>query len=102
MAHFLFTPLYGLNHFISAPIRIFIFSNRIEMVSPGHLPNNLTIENIKAGNSNIRNPILASFATKLLPYRGLGDGIRRAIKAYPAIDLIDDRENNLFKVIIHL
>jgi len=90
------------DYFISAPIRIFVFSNRIEMVSPGHLPNNLTIENIKAGNSNIRNPILASFATKLLPYRGLGNGIRRAIKAYPAIDLIDDRENNLFKVIIHL
>ena len=35
------------------------------------LPNNLTIENIKAGNSNMRNPILASFAAKLLPYRGL-------------------------------
>jgi ATP-dependent DNA helicase RecG len=64
--------------FISAPIRIFIFSDRIEIISPGHLPNNLTIENIKNGNSNIRNPILASFATKLLPYRGLGNGIRRA------------------------
>lgn len=88
------------DYFISAPIRIFIFSNRIEIISPGHLPNNLTIANIKSGNSNIRNPILASFATKLLPYRGLGNGIRRAIKAYPNIEFVDDRDNNLFKVII--
>lgn len=85
---------------ISAPIRIFVFRNRIEIISPGHLPNNLTIENIKAGNSNIRNPILASFATKLLPYRGLGNGIRRAVKEYPSLEFVDDRDNNLFKVII--
>lgn len=88
------------DYFVSAPIRIFIFSDRIKIISPGHLPNNLTIENIKSGNSNIRNPILTSFATKLLPYRGLGNGIRRALKAYPDIDFIDDREGNLFKCII--
>lgn len=89
------------DYFITAPIRIFIFSNRIEIISPGHLPNNLTIQNIKSGNSNIRNPILASFATKLLPYRGLGNGIRKAVKSYPDIDFIDDRENNLFRVVIN-
>jgi ATP-dependent DNA helicase RecG len=88
------------DYFITAPIRIFIFGNRIEIISPGNLPNNLTIQNIKSGNSNIRNPILASFATKLLPYRGLGNGIRRAVKAYPDIDFFDDRESNLFKVVI--
>lgn len=88
------------DYFISAPIRIFVFANRVEIISPGHLPNNLTIENIKAGNSNIRNPILASFATKLLPYRGLGNGIRRAIKEYPTLEFIDDREGCLFTVII--
>ncbi len=90
------------DYFISAPIRIFIFANRIEIISPGNLPNNLTIQNIKSGNSNIRNPILASFATRLLPYRGLGNGIRRALKAYPGIEFIDDRENNFFKVIISI
>lgn len=90
------------DYFISAPIRVFVFLNKIEIISPGHLPNNLTVENIKSGNSNIRNPILASFATKLLPYRGLGSGIRRALKSYPNIDLIDDRENNLFRVAINL
>lgn len=67
---------------------------------PRHLPNHLTIENIKAGNSNMRNPILASFAAKLLPYRGLGSGLLRALRAWPQIELIDDRAGNLFKVIV--
>lgn len=88
------------DYFISAPIRIFIFSDRIEIISPGHLPNNLTIENIKNGNSNIRNPILASFATKLLPYKGLGSGIRRVLKAYSKIEFVEDRNGNTFKAII--
>lgn len=88
------------DYFISASIRLFVFDDRIEIISPGHLPNSLTIEHIKNGNSNIRNPVLASFAAKILPYRGLGNGIRRAIKAYPAIDFIDDRDGNLFKVVI--
>ena len=88
------------DYFVSAPVRIFIFKDRIEIISPGHLPNNLTIENIKSGNSNIRNPILSSYATKILPYRGLGTGIRRALKAYPEIDFEDDHSGNQFKVTI--
>ena len=88
------------DYFISAPIRIFLFRNRVEIISPGYLPNNLTIENIKSGNSNIRNPILASYATKILPYRGLGTGIRRALQKYPEIDFENDLDGNQFKVII--
>ncbi|KEQ11786.1 RNA-binding domain-containing protein [Endozoicomonas numazuensis] len=88
------------DYFISAPVKLLVFADRIEIISPGHLPNNLTVDNIKMGNSNVRNPILASFAPKLLPYRGLGSGIKRAIKAYPHIDFIDDRDSNTFKVII--
>lgn len=88
------------DYFVSAPVKVLVFADRIEIVSPGHLPNNLTIENIKMGNSNVRNPILASFAPKVLPYRGLGSGIKRAIKAYPDIEFIDDRAGNTFKAII--
>ena len=86
--------------FISAPVRIFVFDNRIEIISPGHLPNNLTVANIRSGNSNIRNPILASYATHLLPYRGLGSGIFRSLNAYPEIEFDDDRAGNQFKVTI--
>ena len=31
------------DYFISAPIRVFVFKDRIEVISPGHLPNNLTM-----------------------------------------------------------
>ncbi|MDR1481495.1 MAG: putative DNA binding domain-containing protein [Synergistaceae bacterium] len=85
------------DYFISAPVRIFIFQDRVEIISPGCLPNNLTVENIKAGNSNARNPVLASFANHLIPYRGYGSGIIRALAKYPHIDLINDIEGNLFK-----
>jgi len=88
------------DYFISAPIRVFVFRNRVEIISPGYLPNNLTIENIKSGNSNIRNPILASYATKILPYRGLGTGIRRALQKYSEIDFENDLDGNQFKVTI--
>ena len=88
------------DYFISAPIRVFVFRNRIEVISPGHLPNNLTIKNIISGNSNIRNPVLASYATKILPYRGLGTGIRRALQLYSEIDFENDLNGNQFKVII--
>ena len=90
------------DYFVSASIRIFIFTNRIEIISPGHLPNNLTIEKIKAGNSNIRNPILISFISKgLLPYRGIGSGIKRTLEEWPHIDFIEDREGCLFTAIIY-
>ncbi len=90
------------DYLVSAPIRIFIFDNRIEIISPGHLPNNLTVEKILAGNSNIRNPILVSYIAKgLLPYKGIGSGIRRALDDWQKIDFIDDREGCIFTVTIH-
>ncbi|ABK98896.1 MarR family transcriptional regulator [Pelobacter propionicus] len=49
--------------------------------------NNLTVEKIRVGNSNIRKPILVSCVAKgLLPYHGLGSGIKRAQEKWQAID----------------
>jgi len=85
------------DYMVSAAIRLLIYDNRIEIISPGHLPNNLTVDKIQAGNSNIRNPILMSFAAKkILPYHGLGSGIRRALEKWPHIDFHDDRDGCLF------
>lgn len=88
------------DYFIMAPIRLLIFTDRIEILSPGHLPNHLDIEQIRYGLSNLRNPALASHAFHLLPYRGLGSGIPRATAAWEDIELIDDRRGNQFKAII--
>ena len=90
------------DYFISAPIRIFIFSDRVEIISPGNLPNNLTVEKILKGNSNIRNPVFVSFISKgILPYRGLGTGILRAIENWPGIAFSDEREACVFKSVIN-
>ncbi len=84
------------DYFISAPWRVMLFDNRIELISPGALPNNLTVENIRNGVSVIRNPLMASFATKELPYRGLGTGVRRALAAVPTLELESNQKDNLF------
>jgi predicted HTH transcriptional regulator len=88
------------DYFISSTIKIFIFSDRVEIISPGKLPNSLTIENAKNGVSVIRNPILLSAAQYILPYKGLGTGLPRSYILYPDIDIQNKIEENQFKVII--
>jgi ATP-dependent DNA helicase RecG len=88
------------DYFKNAPIRIFVFDNRIEIISPGKLTNSLTVENIKFGNSAMRNALIASYATRMLPYRGLGLGILNALKEQPNIEFYNDVEGEQFKVVI--
>ena len=64
---------------LKTPVRIFIFDNRVEIHSPGALPNGLTIDDIKAGTSMPRNMFLFNNAIYLLPYTGVGSGITRAL-----------------------
>jgi len=84
----------------NAPIRLMIFDNRIEMVSPGSLPNSLTVEELRYGNPVVRNNLMVSYALHTLPYRGLGSGIKRAFEHQPNLELINDSEGEQFKVII--
>lgn len=62
-----------------APIRIFIFDNRVEIHSPGTLPNGLSVDDIIAGTSMPRNNFLFANAIYMLPYTGAGSGIQRAL-----------------------
>lgn len=89
------------DYFIKSAIKVFIFDNRIEIISPGKLPNTLTVEKIKSGISIARNPILFSNARYLLPYIGVGSGIPRALASYPEIDFVNDTDKELFVAIIH-
>ena len=88
------------DYFKNSPIRLLVFDNRIEIISPGKLPNSLTVEDIKFGNPVIRNNQLVSFSTHTLPFSGLGSGVRRALSEQPNIDLINDIDGEQFKVII--
>ena len=77
---------------IPASIRVIIFQDRVEIINPGRLANHLRIANVKMGVSFARNQILTSLGTKILPYTGLGSGIRRMLAEHPATELISDEE----------
>ena len=79
------------NYYINAPVRLFIFDNRIELHSPGILPDSVTEENIKEGISVPRNKLLFDNAKFLLPYTGIGSGIMRVLQSYDKISF----KNNL-------
>lgn len=82
----------------NAPIRLMIFDDRIEIVSPGCLPNSLTVENIKVGNAVVRNNLISSYCSKLMNYKGFGSGIVRAIEQQPNIEFINNVEGEQFIV----
>ena len=56
-------------------IRVFIFDNRIEIKSPGRLPNTVTIEKIRVGVSFAVNPVIVKFMENLRYIDKLGRGI---------------------------
>lgn len=88
------------DYYINSSIKIFMFHNRIEIVSPGKLTNSLTVDKIKSGISIHRNPILNSICKTVLPYSGYGSGIKRAIGINPSIEFINDIDKEEFKCII--
>jgi hypothetical protein len=88
------------DYFTSASIRVMVFADRIEIISPGHLPDSLDIEAIRHGMTNRRNPTLTEHATHILPYRGLGSGIPRALDEWPGIRFEDEVAGNQFKAVI--
>ena len=84
----------------SAPIRILIFDNRVEIISPGALAGGLTEEDIRNGKTYQRNPYMATFATNALHYKGIGSGIVRILAEYPDIQLDNDDSAKEFKVTV--
>jgi predicted HTH transcriptional regulator len=93
------------NYYVESNIRLFVFDNRVEIISPGCLPNTLSVETIKNGVHIARNPILLSHIKDIkgIPYRGIGTGITRIIKSCKeegvSVDFIDEVEKNQFKVV---
>lgn len=88
------------DYFTSASIRILVFRDRIEIISPGPLPDSLSIDDIRHGKSNRRNPTLSEHAFRLLPYRGMGSGIPRALGEWPQIELISELSGNQFTALV--
>ena len=60
---------------INRKIQIFVYRNRVEIRSPGRLPNTLTLEKIRYGNSAPRNLFVLKYLDNLRYIDGLGRGI---------------------------
>ncbi len=68
------------DYHIPSQIRIFIFDNRLEIMSPGKLPNTISLENIRLGVHSERNQLIVSYLAKMGYMTQIGTGIPRMIR----------------------
>lgn len=85
-------------------IRLFIYDDRIECISPGRLPNSVTVEKLRAGVSYASNPVLLKFMDNLRYIDRLGRGFpmifREIEKLGKTVEVIEFGEE--LRVIISL
>ena len=84
----------------TAAIRLLIFDDRVEIINPGSVVGGHTMVEVMHGNSFPRNPLMANFCAKTMPYRGLGSGIPRVLKEDSDVQFVDNKEGNQFTAII--
>lgn len=87
---------------MTSDIKIEIYDDRIEISSPGSLPDGLTIEDIKRGANAKRNPILINAMDKMDYIENYGSGIRRIFSLYKGFNKqpILIATDNLFTVVL--
>jgi len=95
------------DYFINSSVFINIWPDRVEILSPGVLPNTVSIENIKLGIHMERNPILLSSMAKNpnFGYTGRGSGIPRVLRLCKAqgvkVEFVNDTARNCFQVVFY-
>ncbi len=95
------------DYFYNTSISINVYPDRVEVISPGNLPNTVTIESIKLGIHMERNPILLSFMAKNqeMGYTGRGSGIPRMIRLCKQreipLELVNDSTREQFRVVFN-
>jgi ATP-dependent DNA helicase RecG len=76
------------NYSIGADIRVYMFADRIEVRSPGALPNTVTIDKIKIGSySYPRNPLIVQHLRDLRYIDRLGRGVHMIFRRIAEIGL---------------
>ncbi len=65
---------------ITAPIRLIVFDDRIEIHTPGALPNTVTLESLPFGIHVLRNPMIYSMLLRVGLVTDAGSGIPRIIR----------------------
>jgi ATP-dependent DNA helicase RecG len=63
------------NYSLQSKIRIFHFDNRLEVISPGPLPNSVTVEKMQTSYSIHHNPLIVKFMENMRYIDGLGRGV---------------------------
>ncbi|MDO4938185.1 MAG: ATP-binding protein [Sutterellaceae bacterium] len=71
---------------LSGDILIYVFEDRIEIVSPGSVPNGFAFEEMEKGYSSLRNPHLGEVFRRLKLMETYGIGIARIKLAYADSD----------------
>lgn len=64
---------------ILSPIRLLIYDNRVEIRSPGQLPNSVTLDALPLGIHVLRNPIIYNVFLRMGLVTDAGSGIPRII-----------------------
>lgn len=63
-----------------AQIRLIMFDHRLELYSPGRLPNSMSLDNLRYYNHIARNPLIVQYLNRLGYMRDFGTGIPRVIR----------------------
>jgi len=80
LREFLINALVHRDYTVSAPIRLFVFDDRVEIRTPGGLPNMVTIDAIRLGTAhNLRNPLIYVLFNRMGLVTDIGTGVYRAI-----------------------
>lgn len=89
---------------LGSRIRIFMFTNRIEFISPGKLPNTVTVEKLSYGVSYAINPVIVKFMENLRYIDKLGRGLPMVYKIAKDNDklIIFEEVGEEFKVTLGL
>ncbi|HIY92308.1 MAG TPA: putative DNA binding domain-containing protein [Candidatus Companilactobacillus pullicola] len=88
------------DYLLHSTIKVEIFDDRMEILSPGGIPDGLSLEEITDGMTAVRNPQLVHILDKLKYIENYGTGIRRMYNAYDGTDKkpIFEVRPNSFKV----
>ena len=65
---------------VSSPVRVIVFDDRVEIRTPGLLPNSVTIDSLRIGIHVLRNPTLYNIFLKIGLVTDAGSGIPRMIR----------------------
>ena len=85
-------------------VRVVAYSDRLEVISPGALPNGMTVKSIKNGVTNHRNPRMARIFNTYGYMEQQGMGIRRTViplmLKHNGVEPIFEATEDYFKVVL--